>query len=254
MTTFRTVRARALAIAGIVATVLAATAGDVSATTEPPTTEPPSTEPAAPEASAAPDVSAAPSDADPTGVLAETTYTFAEGEYHWSTEHGIVPRSIGDFEFAAGGATLVAATTGVVAVTGGDGTPIEVADGTAVLRAEADTTVVGSVEGAFGAFTAIDLEAGPADDGAPTFTPGAGDRTVTLTSAVVEPGTSLDLSTLGADFAYVVVVKGILDASDGTELLPHGALAWSTDAGPVTVAPRSPNVAAELLVVTVAPA
>jgi hypothetical protein len=251
----RTVRPRTLAAAGVAAAVTLGAAGAVSATTEPPTTEPANTAPggsAAPDASAGPDVSAAPGGTS--GVLAETTYPFAEGEYHWSTDYGTVPHAAGDIEVAAGGITLIAVTKGVVGVTGADGAVAEVADGTAVSRPEGDPTVIGAIDAAFGSFTTFDIEPGVDPDGGPSFTPGAGDRTVTLTSAVIEPGTALDLNQLGADFAYVVVVKGIVDVSDGTELVPHGAVAWSTDAGPVTIGPRSPNVAAEVLVVTVAPA
>ena len=82
----------------------------------------------------------------------------------------------------------------------------------------------------------------------------AGDVTATTEPPTIEPGTSLDLSSFGADFAYVVVLKGVVDASDGTELVPPWALAWAADAGSVTIAPRSPNVGAFVLVVAVAPA
>jgi hypothetical protein len=242
----RIVRTRALASAGFAAVLATAFAGNVAATTEPPTTEP------AVDASAPPDASAAPGAA--AGALAEITYTFADGEYHWSSDYGSVPRAGGDVELPAGGITLVAATKGVVGVTGGDGVVTEVGEGTAVARPEDDTTVIGAIDAAFGSFTTFDIEAGAAPDGDASFTPGAGDRPVTLTRTTIEPGTSMDLSSLDADFAYVVVVKGIVDGSDGTELVPHGALAWAADAGPLTVAPRSPNVAADVLVVTVAAA
>ena len=241
-------RTRPLLSAGVATFVTIGLSGPALASTEPPADP---TESTTAGVSAAPDASAAPG---APGVLAETTYTFADGEYHWSTDYGTVPRAGGDLEITAGGVTLLAVTTGVVGVAGGDGAIAEVGEGDAVGRPEDDETVIGAIDASFGSFTTIDIEAGAAQDGTASFTPGAGDRVVTLSSASVEPGASLDLGSFAADFVYVVVVRGILDASDGTEVLPHGAIAWAADIGPVTLSTRSPNVSAEILVVTVSPA
>ena len=247
----RTVAASAGLLTGLVVT--ASLAGVASATTEPPTTEAATT--AAPTTEAAPEPSAAPAPAGPV-VVAETTYSFAEGDYHWSTSHGTVPRLGGDVELAASGATFVFAKSGAVAVSGDDGAAADVAEGTAVARPEGATTVIGAVDEGFGSYLTIDLEAGaPADSTGTPFAPGAGDRTVTLTHLVIEPGAPFDLASVAGDSAYVVVVKGIVDGSDGTALLPNGAASWTAEtAAGVTLAPRSQYVAAELLVASVAPA
>jgi hypothetical protein len=53
------------------------------------------------------------------------------------------------------------------------------------VRPEDGTTVIAAIEAAFGSFTTVDIAAGAAPDGGASFTPGAGDRHVTLTSAEV---------------------------------------------------------------------
>jgi hypothetical protein len=202
-------------------------------------------------------------------VLAESTFTFGDGPYHWASTHGSVLDVDGDVTLDEGTVTFLAATSGTLLVPQDGTDPFELTAGTAIPRDEALATTVSVPLGEPAGYVAIDIQGGDAatevaddttvaaetsaagSDVAATpnsFAPGAGARKVTLHRVVVDPGASFDAASIEHEFGFVVVTKGVFDTASGETLYTFGTLALPGD-GALTN--PSGSVAAEILVATV---
>ena len=148
---------------------------------------------------------------EPAGVpiaLAESTFTFGDGPYHWASTHGSVLDVDGEVILDEGTVTFLATTSGTLLVPQDGSDPFELTAGSAIPRDEALATTVSVPLGEPAGYVAIDIQGGDAatdvtadttvaaetsaaggDVAAtpPSFAPGAGARTVTLHRVVVDP-------------------------------------------------------------------
>ena len=209
---------------------------------------------------------------EPAGVpiaLAESTFTFGDGPYHWASTHGSVLDVDGEVILDEGTVTFLATTSGTLLVPqdGSDPSSSRPARRSPATRHWPPRSACPPASRP-GTWRSTSRAATPQRTPPPTrrspprprplaatsprprrrFAPGAGARTVTLHSVVVDPSASFDAGIDRAEFGYVVVTKGVFDTASGETLYTFDTLALPGDG---VLTNPSGSVAAEILVATV---
>ena len=184
--------------------------------------------------------------------LTQGTITFGDGQYRWVAGHGTVLDVDGAVTLDAGSVTFLFATHGGLVVSETPDGPLELVEGAATLRPGDAATTLGLIAGYPGSYETVDLVAGAAGEGdLAAFRPGAGPRTVTLSSVALPPGESYDVADVRHEFALVVVTDGVVEAWDGTKLYVHDTA--TTPAAEALVTNSSATHPATLLVAAIQP-